>query len=142
MNNDIGRTRGFTLLELMIALAVVGVLTAIAYPSYKMSMLKSHRTDAMAALAQDQSILERCYAQNFSYAGCASLPAFPHNSTQSYYSISLSNLSASTYLLTATATTTGNQNEDTTCATLSVDQANQKTAQDNAGTAQTSCWGL
>ncbi len=133
--------RGFSLIELMIALAVVALLVGIAFPSYKNYILRSHRPDAIAALAQDQAILERCYAQNFAYnTACASLPAFPHNSSQSYYSIALTNLSATTYTLVASAI--GKQTADTNCTSIRVDQANQKTASDSSGTSQASCWSM
>lgn len=131
--------KGFTLIELMIAVVVMAILTAIAYPSYRTYILRSHRIDALAALAQDQTVLERCYAQNFNYnAACASRPTFPHNSSQNYYSINLSNLTATTFTLTATPL--GTQALDTTCSNFTLDQANQKTASDGSGTNQSTCW--
>ena len=130
--ND-NKNHGFTLIELMIVVVIVGILMAIAFPSYRAWILKSHRSDAMASLAQNQAILERCYAQNFTYNGtCGSLPSFPQNSPQGYYIITLTNQTATTYTLTATATDT--QALDTTCETFSVDQSNLKTA------TQAACW--
>lgn len=138
---SIKKTAGFTLIELMIVVVIVSLLAMIAYPSYRNYVLRSHRADALATLAQDQATIERCYAQNFSYnAACASLPTFPHNSPQNYYSISISNLTASTYTLTATAI--GSQAIDTTCSTYTIDQANQRNATDSSGTPQSSCWAL
>ncbi|KTD61118.1 type IV pilin protein [Legionella spiritensis] len=132
-------TRGFTLTELLVAMVIVGILASIAYPSYLSYLQRSRRTDAMTALATDQVILERCYAQNFSYnQACGAMPAFPHASTQGFYTITISNLGPTTYTLTATPT--GAQASDTTCSSFSVDQANTRTAVDNGGTAQTSCW--
>lgn len=130
---------GYTLIELLIAMLIIGILARLAYPSYLYYLLKSRRADAITALTQDQIILERCYAQNFAYNGaCGSLPAFPQNSPQGNYTITISNLGATTYTLTATPT--GNQTKDTTCASFVVTQANVKTAVDNSGTSQTSCW--
>ncbi|MDY7546200.1 type IV pilin protein [Glaciimonas sp. CA11.2] len=131
--------RAFTLVELMVVVAIIGILAAFAYPSYTSYVLKSHRADALNALSQNQVILERCYAQNFTYnQACASLPAFPLASPQAYYTITLPIQTATAFTLTATAI--GTQVQDTSCATLSVDQANQQTAFDNGGTAQTVCW--
>jgi type IV pilus assembly protein PilE len=133
--------KGFTLIEMLIVMLVFSVLVAIAYPSYNAFILQSHRTDAQAALTQDQTTIERCYAQNFSYnTACSALPTFPHNSTQGFYSIALSNLTSSTYTLTATPI--GSQIKDTTCASLAVTQANVKTGTDTSGTSQVTCWNL
>ena len=132
------KQKGFTLIELLIALAILAILITIAYPSYNQYILRSRRADAIAALSQDQILLERCYAQNFSYTGCASLPGFPHNSTQGFYSISLSSLGSTNYSLTATPI--GSQAQDTTCASMSVNQANVRTASDSSSTAQSVCW--
>ena len=126
-------TKGFTLIELLIALVVIAILTIIAYPSYRAWILKSHRSDAMAALSHNQAVLERCYAQTFTYNGaCASLPAFPQTSPQGYYILTLSDRTATTYTLTATAT--GTQTFDTDCLTMSTNQANQRNA------TQAVCW--
>lgn len=133
------RVQGFTLIELLIGLMIIGILTAIAYPSYRSYILKSHRSDALATLTRDQIILERCYAQDFSYnVACAALPTFPQTSPQGFYSITISNRGVSTYTLKAT--TIGTQVKDTKCASMTVNQANVKTANDSSAASQSSCW--
>lgn len=134
------RDRGFTLLELLISLAILGILVAFAYPSYVNYVLQSRRADAISSLAQDQIIFERCYAQNYAYdTACTAVPAFPQTSGQGYYSITVTNLGATTYTLTATPI--GNQANDSTCASMTINQANVKTATDSSGNDETStCW--
>ena len=130
---------GFTLIELVITIAIIAILATIAYPSYVNYIYRSHRADGLSTLSQMQLILERCYAQSFSYsAACPARPSFPVNSPQNYYSVNLSNLGASTYTLTATAQ--GTQVNDTTCASMSINQANVKTAVNSGGTTESQCW--
>lgn len=133
--------QGFSLVELAISLFVLSIIVSIAVPSYRGVIQKSNRADALAALSTDQARLERCYAQNFSYsATCSSRPTFPHNSTQNYYSIAISNLTSTTYTLTATPI--GAQATDTTCARIMLDQSNTKTATNSNGVSQSVCWNL
>lgn len=133
------KAKGFTFIELMIALIIIGIFVAIAYPSYVRFIQKSRRADALAILTQDQIILERCYAQNFSYAAaCSAMSTFPQMTPEGFYSINISNQTATTYTLTATPQ--GSQADDTKCASMSVNQANVKTAIDSTATAQADCW--
>jgi type IV pilus assembly protein PilE len=61
------RITGFTLIELMIVVAVIGILGAIAYPSYKESVDKGRRASAKAVLQDAQAYMERIYSENYSY---------------------------------------------------------------------------
>lgn len=132
------KAKGFTFIELMIALIIIGIFVAIAYPSYLRFIQKSRRAEALVILTQDQIILERCYAQNFSYAAaCKAMPTFPQMTPEGFYSINISNQTATTYTLTATPK--GSQAGDK-CASISINQANVKTAIDSTATPQAECW--
>lgn len=63
--------RGFTLIELMIAVAVVGILAAVAYPSFEQQVMKTRRSDAKAALLNCAQMLERFSTQSGNYAATA-----------------------------------------------------------------------
>ncbi|NMZ65536.1 type IV pilin protein [Pseudomonas oryzihabitans] len=61
------RARGFTLIELMVVVAIVCILAAIAYPTYQTSVLRSNRSEGQALLNEAAARMERFYAQNNAY---------------------------------------------------------------------------
>ncbi len=120
----------------MITLAIVAILSAIAYPGYRNYVLKAHRTDAERVLTNNAQILQRCYTQNFTYTGCANLAVVSPNG---YYTVA-NTVAAATYSLVATAV--GNQTADTSCASFTVTQTGTQTALSSANAVTTTtCWG-
>jgi type IV pilus assembly protein PilE len=69
-----GRSKGFTLIELMIVVAIVAILTTIAYPNYRDYVIRGQLTDATTGLAAVRANMERYYQDNRSYV---LVPGFP-----------------------------------------------------------------
>lgn len=111
------QSKGFTLMELMMVLAIMGILTAIAYPAYQSSLQKARRVDAQTAILELAQYMERYYTNNGTYTG-ASLPysASPKDAITKYYNLSLSAQTADSYTLSGAPT--GTQKTDS-CGTLS-----------------------
>jgi type IV pilus assembly protein PilE len=134
------RSRGFTLLEVMIACAIVAILAAIAYPSYKNSIQKSRRADATTALLGVASQMERYSTEKGTYAtatlGTGAGAVFANHTENSYYNLSLANLTATTY--TVRAAPTGAQADDP-CGTLTYTEQGVKDVTGGSWT-KAQCW--
>ena len=133
--------RGFTLIELMIAVAIVSILAAVAYPAYMDSVRKSRRGQAKADLVELAQRAERFHTINNTYEGFwASVPAAdrrsPREGTAAYTYSRSGDETANSFTLQATPV--GAQASDTACATLGLNQAGTKTSSGSADLS--SCW--
>ena len=155
MHSGNKNSRGFTLIELMITVAVIGILAAIAYPSYQESIAKSKRADAQGALLSLASALERHFTETNSYCdagstdnGCGSgtgdtgtplatihIDQVPMDGGTKYYDLTISAVTATSF--TVTATPTGSMSGDK-CGNLTYTHAGVEAATGAAGTAY--CW--
>ncbi|HEX3836204.1 MAG TPA: type IV pilin protein [Steroidobacteraceae bacterium] len=79
---------GFTLIELVIAMLVLAILTAIAVPSYSNYTHRAKPSDATRTMTIDAQALERCYSQGFTYVGCAQVSTSA-TSPQGYYTVAV-----------------------------------------------------
>jgi type IV pilus assembly protein PilE len=136
--SDFKKQQGFTLIEIMIVVAIIAIITAIAVPSYKDSVRKSNRSDAMSAMLDTQQRLERCFSTYGSYtnANCMAAVALPITSTKAHYRVNATTRTASTYVLQATPIST-EQVKDLKCTTFTLDNTGKKTA---TGTTAATCW--
>ena len=148
------RSRGFTLIELVIVVAIIAILAAIAVPAYTKYITKTRRAAATACLSEYANYMERFYTTNLSYSVDVStgtavttppiLDCSAQSQTGQYYTYTYAAapaLSPSSYRIIATPQ--GIQStRDTTCGVLGIDQAGQRyyngTASDAAGLAV--CW--
>lgn len=130
------RLSGFTLLELMIVVAIVAILMAIAIPSYQKYILRGHRTDATRALQDLASREENYYFSNSTYPASFNSLGATNTTLSGFYLITIPASSATNYKITATPL--NNQLKDTTCGALSLDHAGNQTVS-GTGSAVT-CW--
>lgn len=78
------KTKGFTLLELLISVAIVGILTALAYPSYERYIQDGRRSDAQQEMLETAVILERFYSRNGGYPDSDTFTDLPVSTGYTY----------------------------------------------------------
>lgn len=120
------RQRGLTLVELMIAVAVVGILAAIAYPSYRDQVIRSTRSEARMALELRALQLEKCFTRFMAYDTCSAGQAVGDGmSLHGHYRITISDAGPTTFTLTASAA--GSQAADSDCPAMKLNEAGVRT---------------
>jgi len=130
------RESGFTLIELMITVAIVAILAAVAYPSYLSQIRRSHRTEGKDVLLQIQLAQEKYFLSNNVYGSLDNLMTSPltvpglkksgttYYTTNSYYKVTMPVQTTTTF--TAQVDANGSQDKDIDCATFSVKETGAK----------------
>lgn len=119
----LSKQQGFTLIELMIVVVIIGIISAIAIPSYQEYTRKANRTDGKSALTETAARQENFYASNLRYA--TSMEALDYDpgtvySPQKKYTVNTST-STGTYTITATSVLT-----DPDCSTITLNSVGAK----------------
>lgn len=141
-SRNASQANGFTLVELMVVVAIIAILAAIALPAYGRYVIKARRTAAEGCLSEYSNYMERFYTTNLRYDkdGSNNNNPFPTldcasaEQTGTYYDYATSTLSASAYSITATPK--GPQTSDTMCGTLSITQSGERGADGEVS----ECW--
>lgn len=149
MHNHWNRTKklaGFTLMELVTVVAIVGILAAVAWPSYTDQVRKSRRSDGKAALQEVATRLEQFYLDNKLYTATMTQLGYDVatnvESPEKWYTVAISDATVacpfvSCYVITATPVSTKDQAKDTKCANLTFTSRQVKGA---SGPLGRDCW--
>jgi len=137
-------TSGFTLIELMVVVAIIGILAAIAIPAYQDSTRKANRADAQITLSRLATLQERYFFRTNQYTGDFNvlISGVPNNTTsitsdEGFYTVALT-ATASTWSLTATGPVA--QANCTACGSLTLRHLGGKAFGNMSFVATTECW--
>jgi len=142
------RERGVTLLELLTVVVVMGILAAIAIPSYRSYLIRAQRSDATAALLRIAAAQEKFYLQNNRYATSDEIAKGPPaglgitGTEHGYYDLALDDAVDNTLGFSATATPKGGgaQATDHDCTSFTIDQAGKRGALKTKTDNTANCW--
>ncbi len=129
---------GFTLIELLVAMAVLGIVLAVAIPNYRQWVLASGRAEAKAVLMDGAQTLERCFTRFSRYndGSCALTGGSTLDSESGKYQMTVTAVSPTAFTLTAVPK--GGQTEDTDCANFTLTSAGVRDVTGPAG--KDKCW--
>jgi len=129
--------RGFTLVELMVAVAILAIIMAVAIPSYSDYVVRANRGEGKVAVLQTAQALERCFTRHNAYDAGACNLTFPIDSENDWYQVTVDDRTATTFTLTAAPQGT-QATRDAECGGFTVTQTGLRGIT-GTGTVQ-DCW--
>lgn len=143
------RVKGFTLIEMMIVVSILGIIAAFAFPSYQAHVMKSRRADARATLLSLAQAMEEHYTNSMDYSaaflGSANGAIFPAEAplegrTKFYDLVIDANETTPRYFLLWAKVKAGGPQADDVCHALWVDSSGKRGAVNSVGAAESQCW--
>lgn len=115
------KSKGFTLIEMMVAVVIIAILAAIALPSYQNYIRKARRSDAFDSLLYIQNLQEKWRSNHSTYGSLTEIGFSGSSSLEAYYTLALGDtVTGVAYTVTATAATGTSQVNDTGCTALTI----------------------
>ena len=133
---EIQSSKGFSLIELLIVVGIIGVLTSFAFGYFGDNVIAANRTEGRTALNETAGSLEKCRSLYGTYNAANCTVTFPITSESGLYTIT-SVLAATSFTLTATPVSGLAQSNDTDCTSLTLDNTG---VQGGTGADATECW--
>ena len=134
------KTSGFTLIEIMMAVGILGIIVAVAVPQYQSQKRKSYRSDAVILLTTAAQMQERIRTETGAYSNTLTdlTPNELTTSPEGKYQLSIENYAAETYTMVATAL--GPQLADSSCTRFEISHTGVKSAKNSDAAPNAKCW--
>ena len=131
------RNKGFTLIELMIVVAIVGIIAMVGMAYFGDNVVAANRTEARSALSQTSGSLEKCRSLYGAYNHANCNVVLPFDTENNYYQVTATAMTGTTFTLTATPIAGQPQSGDGDCTTLTLTNTGVRGA---TGADTTECW--